>query len=538
MGFRFTINNANAIGHLVDGDIMTFLKITTSSEDNFHPTFDFIDSLMCNPKKDFYTTDNFWNLIAPELDELKNEWQSKKERYISTRESFLDLGWRHRIAGNYIPYKHVRILDFLQRLSNIFSRCKIKALLLPGYVKHQEYNWMNSPNLLRKLVSIHPGESALILQLKEPLYNKREALILNAFSKFTKAFINLDQWPGVLLWNDVDSLFLPVDNGDNLIDIFTVLKYEKDNFNFLRNSYAPYQNKSHFAYLFHLSDLHFGNKVSNKRKLRVLNILEKQLHELEDTSFVFPLITGDLMDTPSLSNKQCYLEFDQMLRDKGFEKPIYILGNHDIDTSGFIKLLTKQKSIITALSLNNKVELIDSIKLGIIKFDSNTGGEFAQGKIGEDQFIEIGNMLDSIPDRHKYTFIALLHHHPKEIENPTWYSPAWYETLLGKAGYEKTMTLVDSDLFLKWIEERKINYVLHGHKHIPNITTHGDVTIMGAGSSTGSVRHKEKWKTYLSYNLIKYDIRKKQPVSCSIIAEEIIGAGPINILVHRMKNIN
>jgi hypothetical protein len=34
------------------------------------------------------------------------------------------------------------------------------------------------------------------------------------------------------------------------------------------------------------------------------------------------------------------------------------------------------------------------------------------------------------------------------------------------------------------------------------------------------------------YNLIKYDIDKRQPVSVSIIAEEIIGAGTKNMLLH------
>jgi hypothetical protein len=51
-------------------------------------------------------------------------------------------------------------------------------------------------------------------------------------------------------------------------------------------------------------------------------------------------------------------------------------------------------------------------------------------------------------------------------------------------------------------------------------------------SSTGSIRHLEEGKTYLTYNLIKYDIENKQPVSCTIIAEEIIGAGTKNVLIH------
>lgn len=94
------------------------------------------------------------------------------------------------------------------------------------------------------------------------------------------------------------------------------------------------------------------------------------------------------------------------------------------------------------------------------------------------------------------------------------------------------MKLVDSDLFLEWIQERNIKYILHGHKHIPCINKYKDITIISAGSTTGCVKHQDKGKTFLSYNLIKYDMDIRRPVSVTIIAEEIIGAGTKNILSH------
>ena len=146
--------------------------------------------------------------------------------------------------------------------------------------------------------------------------------------------------------------------------------------------------------------------------------------------------------------------------------------------------------------------------------------------------MNVGNEIDAIPEKDKLNFIALLHHHPKEIENPDWYAKDWYEAFLGKNNFEKTMKLVDADLFLQWIEKRGIKLILHGHKHIPKIHKHNDITIIAAGSSTGKVRHKEDGKTFLTYNLIKYDIVNKRPVSCSIIAEEILGSGTKNMLLH------
>ena len=96
------------------------------------------------------------------------------------------------------------------------------------------------------------------------------------------------------------------------------------------------------------------------------------------------------------------------------------------------------------------------------------------------------------------------------------------------------MKLVDADIFLQWIESRNIKVVLHGHKHIPRIQKHNDITVIGAGSSTGSINHKETGKTYLSYNLIKYDNELNRPISCTIIVEEILGAGTKNVIIQKL----
>ena len=250
-----------------------------------------------------------------------------------------------------------------------------------------------------------------------------------------------------------------------------------------------------------MSDLHYGNKIADKRTMRILRILEDQISKLEENASIVPIITGDLMQSPSSINKQAYFQFSELLVSKGFEWPIHILGNHDVASSGILRLLTDQTAIIASLSSNSKIEILEELKLAIIKFDSNTGGEFAQGKIGEDQLMEIGNEIDSIKNKDDYTFIAILHHHPIEIENPNWYAKDWYESLLGKKGFEKTMKLVDAKLFLEWIEKRNIKFVLHGHKHIPKIHRHKDITIIASGSTTGSVKHQEKGKTFLSYNM-------------------------------------
>jgi len=523
MGYRFSLKNANAVGHLVEGNVITFLDESTRSEEMLRPNIEFVDGLVMRTHEDFYTSELFWKQLYPDINWLRDTWKEVKGEF----EKLSNTAIREQ---DFL--RRSRLLGFLGALSRILSRCRIKTLLLPGFKGSKLDCLMTDGFILHDLVRIHPGDSALILQIKERL-SERDTPILNAFSKFEKAYSNIDLWPGVLLWNDKDSLFLKVEREEDLYDIYEILRYEKESFNYLRSHFESKQEAKRHAYFFHLSDLHFGDRESNKRKLRVTKILETHLSQLNDRSIAIPIITGDLMDSPTDSNKNTYFEFCELMKSKGFENPIQLLGNHDVDTGGIFKILSNQKAVISSLSGSNSVEILKDIDLAFIKFNSNIGGNLAQGEIGSDQLMNIGNEIDSIPNKDNLNFIALLHHHPKEIENPEWYAEDWYEAFLGKNKFEKTMKLVDADLFLQWIENRGIKLILHGHKHIPKIHKYNDITIIAAGSSTGQVRHVEEGKTFLTYNLIKYDINSKRPVSCSIIAEEILGAGTKNMLLHR-----
>ena len=535
MGYRTTIKNINSVGHLIEGNVYTFLQQSVSSDEMLRTNIEFLDKLIRRTSEQFYMSEKYWRGLRGDLEYLRHDWQEMRHEWERAREL-----WgrsRNKFNGgednlDLFLDENERLLNYLQIISRLFSRCKVKSILLPGFDYENPINsLLTRENILERIVQIHPGDTALILQFEER-FNKEDKAILNVFPKFDKALHQMDNWPGVFLWNKDDSLFLPIKEENELYDIFKVIRYEDNSFNFLRDRFERKSKPKNYAYLFHLSDLHFGNKLAEKRTMRVVRILEDQIGKLEENAVIIPIITGDLMQSPSSANKQTFLQFSELLLSKGFEKPIHILGNHDVDTSGLFKLLTNQKAIIASLSSTSKIEIYEDLKLAIIKFDSNTGGELAQGKIGEDQLMEIGNEIDAIKNKESYTFIALLHHHPMEIENPDWYAKEWYESLLGTKIFEKTMKLVDAELFLEWIQSRGIKYVLHGHKHIPKIQRHQDITVIAAGSATGSIKHQDKGKTYLSYNLIKYDIDTQQPVSISIIAEEIIGAGTKNMLLH------
>ena len=84
------------------------------------------------------------------------------------------------------------------------------------------------------LVDIHPGDSALILQIKERL-SKERMPVFNTFSRFDTAYNNIDLWPGVLLWDENDSVFVKVDEVIEIINIFEILRFEKRPFRYFKD---------------------------------------------------------------------------------------------------------------------------------------------------------------------------------------------------------------------------------------------------------------------------------------------------------------
>lgn len=342
MGYRTTIKNINSVGHLIEGNVYTFLQQSVSSDEMLRTNMEFLDKLIRRTSEQFYMSEKYWRGLRGDLDYLQHDWQEMRHEWERAREYWERS--RNKFNGgednlDLFLVENERLLNYLQIISRLFSRCKVKSILLPGFDNQNPINsLLTRENILERIVQIHPGDTALILQFEER-FNKEDKAILNVFPKFDKALHQMDNWPGVFLWNKDDSLFLPIREENELYDIFKVIRYEDNSFNFLRDRFERKNKTKNYAYLFHLSDLHFGNKLAEKRTMRVVRILEDQIGKLEEDAVIIPIITGDLMQSPSSTNKQTFLQFSELLLSKGFEKPIHILGNHDVDTSGLFKLL-------------------------------------------------------------------------------------------------------------------------------------------------------------------------------------------------------
>ena len=131
--------------------------------------------------------------------------------------------------------------------------------------------------------------------------------------------------------------------------------------------------------------------------------------------------------------------------------------------------------------------------------------------------IKMGNKLDNIKNLDQYTQIAVLHHHLVPISRPDYCIKNWLETLFGEKLIENTLELKDAKQFKQWLVERNIPVVLHGHKHIPFYTKETGITIIGCGSSTGHIAHKDRDHSYISFNLIK---KTGTEVSVTFLLEE------------------
>jgi predicted phosphodiesterase len=441
--------------------------------------------------------------------------------------SFLNNGYSNDSKDKSKHYDS-ELLECLEILSNILKRCKIKSLLLPPLgdydIKHNDF--IMSENTMHKLVDMHPWDSCLILQPRQAP-QKNKISILNAFPYFEVALRNINLWPAVLLWDKNNYSFIPVEDFDELINIYQIIKYEKNPLMFLNQEYGHESCLNHIY--FHLSDLHFGNNNLHLAQRRLKTLVKKQMKEIGPYNNFDVIITGDMVDSPKESYYIMYKNFADEIEAMIGRPPISVIGNHDIYNYGLALLANKKTvtQIISEFSNEDKIIIDDEQKVIFLKFNSVTDKAFlAEGKIGSLQLAEMGNELDKISNIHEYTLIALLHHHVTNIPKPDWYDKKWFQKLMPVSVHDETVKLIDSDIFLEWLKLRDVRLVMHGHKHIPYVEQDEQVNIVACGSSTGNIAHKEKEKTYISYNVI--NINKKN-ITCMQYAEEIYGSGAKHI---------
>jgi len=531
MGYRINLSNVNSIGHLIEGNVFSFLDQTFLDDSYFEGNMKYIDDFVSDENSDFISSNQ--RVFESKRTIIRNQWHEVRELMYNTYYSISDNQDKENLVNTeYNP----QLLNFIKKISNLLGGYKYKYLLLPGFENTKLNSLMINREVLNDLLTTESNSSYLILQLKE-LPEKNNVQILDSFEYMNKAINRINEWPAILLWENVGwgksrGIFIPIRNSEEIRRIIDAQNYEKQYFIYLQKTYGSRKTRR-TAQLIHLSDLHLGIKGEESRKLRLIEILKKHRRTTDSQIQMYPIISGDLVDTPSLKNEKLLESFESQLESIGLQNPITVLGNHDLFTKGFIRNYQNEKNILTSLASRQLVTVMDDLKLILICFNSNTDGNWAQGKIGQNQFSKIGNQLDRIIGKDDYFKIAILHHHPFEIEKPGWMRKTWYESILGKLSFDvdNSNILIDSKLLIEWLHERKIKFIIHGHKHIPKLFRINEIDIVAGGSSTGNISHFDKGKTFLTYNLINYDLEDHRPISSTIVFEDLIGSGTKNYQV-------
>lgn len=515
MGFRFSIEHANWLAHVLQ---------PSGATPNLENDFEKSETL-----KVF--VDNF----------SKNFYSSPGGKYKVDR--LIDMLDKSYLKGNAVSARKLRAIG------DYFRFVPWVALIIPSGLDPESDDFLTSSMLIEKLVKIRPEDPGLILQLKE---TSESISLESVFPAFKVAFAELTRWPGVLIWHSQnDAAFFEITTNiqeselrlDWLFRQLAELKgianlgALKSDFNRQFSSFSSMSLKADGSLrktrppvrILHLSDLHLGSKRAIMKMPRVQVLIEKLVDELGEVGPIVPIITGDLMDTPSDENLAHVRTFVKFLNSLGTEEPILILGNHDVRSDGWLGADLKQAIKIQTGSV---VKLTDH-SIAFLCFNSALGDFLARGRIDDTELEEIGNKLDSDKDLEGYTLIAAVHHHPTPVRRPVWYKQSWYERMLMIA-FDKTEELVNAPNFLRWLEIRKVAAVLHGHKHIPRYEKHKGMAIVGCGSTMGKVETIEDGQTYMSFNVITIDTDLRR-IAFRFRAERIPGGGMEAIESHEIS---
>ncbi len=217
-----------------------------------------------------------------------------------------------------------------------------------------------------------------------------------------------------------------------------------------------------------ISDIHFGEKnFSNDLKNNLLS-------QLEDENPDLIIAAGDMTTEGYAHEYEDASVFIDELR--AITQTHVIPGNHDARNVGLIhfeKLIGERKF----------VHLDKAGGFAIIGLDSSEP-DINDGQIGVDQLDWLKTELDKVPcDLCK---IVTFHHHLLPIP---------------QTGRERNILLDSGDL-LRVFSEYGVDFILNGHKHVPNVWMIEKMVTLNSGTATTK---KLRGHTYPSHNQLLID---------------------------------
>lgn len=407
-----------------------------------------------------------------------------------------------QITERIDPQHLQELIDYIN-----IERNKYQIVVLSSFDYNESINiYLTSKQIIKDF----SNDKVSVINCRS-LLKKDDLTFYGPFKHFISVLYQIDRWPGLLIFKGDDYSFVPVYTIKDIQDV--MFKIDHDTI-FSSKYLSPYD-----SYFVQLSDLHLGNKKKNQGRLALEESLDETCKQLRSYYQLKFLITGDLMNSPNRKNMYEASGFMKLLKNKYSGDVSFILGNHDVIVNGF-NIFKRQKSKVIAFLLNESIKVFEEEKIILIKIDSTVEGNLARGKVGQKQLSDIDEELDSIPNLQEYTLVAMLHHHLFQITRDEFLKQKWREKVFVGRIMDSSKALVDSQELVWWLRKHQIQYVLHGHKHLPFFNNHDGMYVIAAGSSCGSGA-KESDSRYLSYNVLKYNHRYKRFKYCFIIYDDM-----------------
>ena len=247
--------------------------------------------------------------------------------------------------------------------------------------------------------------------------------------------------------------------------------------------------------ILHLSDLHFGNRETDSRRGYLKQELSRILPIVDRV-----VVTGDLLDTPSVEYRAVFDEFRADIEKETKKSVLVIPGNHDVRRSG-IALGGLGRNSEHVLDLEWDPVVCDhELQTVFFSFNSNESVDFAKGSVSADQlrrrrsrFRQKEGLDQSVSSFMK---IALVHHHPYKYDTaPVTFSEKIIASIFGSG--HRFLAFDNAEHFMRWCAAQGISLVLHGHMHVPHLvkakiaserksSEASEVSVIGCGSTTGA----------------------------------------------------
>lgn len=217
-----------------------------------------------------------------------------------------------------------------------------------------------------------------------------------------------------------------------------------------------------------MSDIHFGDNTFSQDLKN--NLLNQVSHENPDLI----VMSGDLTNRGYSNEYTDALSFLDEL--KSITDVNIVPGNHDARNVGllhFEKLVGERKFL----------EIDKDGGFAIVGLDSSEP-DINDGQIGVDQLEWLKVALNKIPSN--MLKIVTFHHHLLPIP---------------QTGRERNILLDSGDL-LRILIDHGVDFVLNGHKHVPNVWMIEKMVTLNSGTAT---TRKLRGYTYPSYNELLID---------------------------------